>query len=70
MSSFKADPVFMQRPPKDVVDIGSFYGPRAKMNVEVIAFLEPDVVIAPSRFYYLESVQEATPHNKVIRLSF
>jgi ABC-type Fe3+-hydroxamate transport system substrate-binding protein len=72
MSSFKADPVFVQRLPEDVVDVGSFYGPRAKMNIEVIAFLEPDVVIAPSRFYYLESELEAKlpSHIKVIRLSF
>jgi ABC-type Fe3+-hydroxamate transport system substrate-binding protein len=70
MSSFKADPVFVQRLPEDVVDVGSFYGPRAKMNIEVIAFLEPDVVIAPSRFYYLESELEAKPHIKVTRLSF
>jgi len=72
MSSFKADPVFMQRLPKDVVDIGSFYGPGAKVNVEVITSLEPDVVIAPPRFYYPESELEAKlpSHIKVIRLSF
>lgn len=72
MASFRGDPIFSQKLSKDVVDIGSFYGPGAKINVEVIASLEPDVVIAPTRFYYPESELEAKlpPSIKVIRLSF
>jgi ABC-type Fe3+-hydroxamate transport system substrate-binding protein len=39
MISFRGDPAFMKLLPKDVADIGSFYGPGAKVNVELIAFL-------------------------------
>lgn len=72
MASFRGDPIFMQKLPKDVVDIGSFYGPGAKVNVEAIASLGPDVVIAPTRLYYPEAELEARlpPNIKVIRLSF
>ena len=42
------------------------------MNVELIASLNPDVVIAPTTFFYPESELEAKlpPHIKVVRLDF
>ena len=72
MTSFRGDPAFMKLLPKDVADIGSFYGPGARVNVELIASLNPDVVIAPTTFFYPESELEAKlpPHIKVVRLDF
>ncbi len=72
MISFRGDPAFMKLLPKDVADIGSFYGPGARVNVELIASLNPDVVIAPTTFFYPESELEAKlpPHVKVVRLDF
>jgi iron complex transport system substrate-binding protein len=58
--------------PKDVADIGSFFGAAPRVNVELIVSLNPDLVIAPTTFYYPESELEAKlpPHVKVVRLDF
>jgi iron complex transport system substrate-binding protein len=70
MLSFRGDPAFMKLLPKDVADIGSFH--HARVNMELIVSLNPDVVIAPATSYYPESELEAKlpPHIKVVRLDF
>ena len=70
MRSFREDPAFMKVLPKDVADVGSFFGSGARVNVELIVSLNPDVVIAP--IFYPESELEAKlpPHVKVVRLDF
>jgi len=70
MRSFHEDPAFMKLLPKDVADIGSFFGAAPRVNVELIVSLNPDVVIAPTSYPESELEAKLPPHVKVVRLDF
>jgi len=64
------DPLLKHRLPRNVTSVGEFFGPGAKVSIEKILKLGPDLVIAPTTYPAEELEAKLPPHIKVVRLDF
>jgi iron complex transport system substrate-binding protein len=64
------DPLLKHRLPMNVTGVGEFFGPGAKVSIEKILELNPDLVIAPTSYPAGELEAKLPPHIKVLRLDF